>query len=152
MGKFNEHYKNKKKEKKVNFLEFGKKKYPVKDNYTLFEYIMMRQDEINKKAEAEEKRIEDFEIAEDKRLEKYVAEHGTDEGFEPKTYYPQYNHGYENMKMMINFLKNAVSDEFVEDIQDLTFDEVSLLFSVVINMVQGLDEDAAFEEAIKKKN
>ena len=50
MGKYNEYYNNKKKEKKANYLEFGKKKYAVKDNYILVDFMMEKQDKINKSA------------------------------------------------------------------------------------------------------
>jgi len=150
MGKFNEHIKNNNKEKKVNYLEFGKKKYAVKDNYTLVKFILFKKNEISKKGKEEEKRLEAFEENEEKRLNAYIAEHGTEEGFESKTYYQEYDAAFENVEMMINFLKLAVSEEFVNDIEDLTFDEINLLFYIVINMANGMTEDEAYEEATKK--
>ena len=54
------------------------------------------------------------------------------------------------MKMMIDFIKIAVSEEFAEIVKEQPFENVELIFNVVINMVNGMNEDEAFEDATKE--
>ena len=54
------------------------------------------------------------------------------------------------MKMMIDFIKIAVSEKFADVVKEQPFENVELIFNVVINMVNGMNEDEAFEDATKE--
>lgn len=140
MGKVFE-YLNRKEIKK-NVLNFNEKDYVIKTNFNLLYFILERQNEINVKEREEEDRKRDFLKNKKNKEEDYKA---------------RYNSGYDNMKMMMDFFKIAVSEEFAEEVKTQPFEaeDIAFLFNVVVNMVNGMNEEEAFEEATNgesKKN
>jgi hypothetical protein len=140
MGKVFE-YLNRKEIKK-NVLNFNEKDYVIKTNFNLLYFILERQNEISIKEEKEEERKKKF-LKNKKNKE--------------SDYKPGYNSGFDNMKLMMDFLKIAVGEDFVEEVKNQPFEteEIAFLFNVVVNMVNGMSEDEAFEEATNgesKKN
>ena len=121
------------KEIKKNILNFDGKDYEIKTNFNLLYFILERQNEIQAKEKEETERKKEF-------LKKNKE----------KDYKPLYNSGYDNMKMMIDFIKIAVSEDFAEIVKEQPFENVELIFNVVINMVNGMNEDEAFEDATKE--
>lgn len=121
------------KEIKKNILNFDGKDYEIKTNFNLLYFILERQNEIQAKEKEETERKKEF-------LKKNKE----------KDYKPLYNSGYDNMKMMIDFIKIAVSEEFADIVKEQPFENVELIFNVVINMVNGMNEDEAFEDATKE--
>lgn len=121
------------KEIKKNILNFDGKDYEIKTNFNLLYFILEKQNEISNKEKEEAERKKEF-------LKKNKE----------KDYKPLYNAGYDNMKMMIDFIKIAVSEDFADVVREQPFENVELIFNVVINMVNGMNEDEAFEEATKE--
>lgn len=139
MGKVFE-YLNRKEIKK-NKLNFDGTDYTIKTNFNLLYFILERQNEISEKERLEAERKREF-------LKR--------KGAKEEDYRASYNSGYDNMKLMMDFFKIAVGDDFVEVIkeQPLETEDIAFLFNVVVNMVNGMSEDEAFEEASSdtKKN
>ena len=121
------------KEIKKNILNFDGKDYEIKTNFNLLYFILERQNEIANKEKEEAERKKEF-------LKKNKE----------KDYKPLYNAGFDNMKMMIDFIKLAVNEDFAEIVKEQPFENVELIFNVVINMVNGMSEDEAFEDATKE--
>ena len=121
------------KEIKKNILNFDGKDYEIKTNFNRLYFILERQNEIQAKEKEETERKKEF-------LKKNKE----------KDYKPLYNSGYDNMKMMIDFIKIAVGEDFAEIVKEQPFENVELIFNVVINMVNGMSEDEAFEDATKE--
>lgn len=139
MGKVFE-YLNRKEIKK-NVLNFNEKDYVIKTNFNLLYFILERQNEISEKERKEEERKREF-------LKR--------KGAKEEDYRPAYNSGYDNMKLMMDFFKLAVGEDFVNTVkeQPLETEDIAFLFNVVVNMVNGMNEDEAFAEASSdsKKN
>lgn len=140
MGKVFE-YLNRKEIKK-NVLNFNEKDYVIKTNFNLLYFILERQNEISIKEEKEAERKREFLKNKKNKEADYKA---------------LYNSGYDNMKLMMDFFKIAVSEEFAEEVkeQPLETEDIAFLFNVIVNMVNGMNEDEAFEEATNgesKKN
>ena len=151
MGKTNNYF-NTTNEIRYRTLEFKKKKYKVQENFGLAYFVAERADEIEKKAEEEEKKLEEFNLEEEKRLNAYIEEHGTDEGFEPRTYKSRFNEAYESLKMMRRVIIKVVGEDFLEVVeQSLNSKEFVLMFYIVVNMMNGLDEDEAFDQALAQQ-
>ena len=130
------------KEIKKNVLNFNEKDYIIKTNFNLLYFILERQNEISVKEEKEAERKREF-----------LKRKGNKEA----DYKALYNSGYDNMKLMMDFFKIAVSEEFAEEVkeQPLETEDIAFLFNVIVNMVNGMNEDEAFEEATNgesKKN
>ena len=132
MGKVFE-YLNRKEIKK-NVLNFDGNDYTIKTNFNLLYFILERQNEISEKERAEAERKNEF-------LKKRNAKE--------EDYKPAYNSGFDNMKLMMDFFKLAVGEEFVNSVKAQPFEteDIAFLFNVVVNMVNGMSEDEAFAEA-----
>lgn len=128
------------KEIKKNILNFDGKDYEIKTNFNLLYFILEKQNEIQDKEKEEAERKKEFIKKHKDKSEEWIN----------KNYKPLYNAGFDNMKMMIDFIKIAVSEKFADVVKEQPFENVELIFNVVINMVNGMDEDAAFEEALKE--
>jgi hypothetical protein len=139
MGKVFE-YLNRKEIKK-NKLNFDGKDYIIKTNFNLLYFILERQNEISVKEKEEAERKRDF-------LKK--------KGAKEEEYRAFYNSGYDNMKLMMDFFKLAVGEEFADAVREQPYEteDIAFLFNIVVNMVNGMSEEEAFEEASNdtKKN